>query len=199
MIPRHLQIAMVVLFIAVLVLGFYVHQMRTSVARNGPVADNRRVAAPVAGPTEQVTLYVAYDDPGVLRAEAAQIPLPSGRQERAQELLQALIQRYLSKDSPHVLPPASEIRDVYMVDPGIAVIDTNAVFADGHRSGILVEDLTVTSLIETLAANLPGIRQVKILVNGSERDTLAGHANLSSFYDTASVAKTAEELAVPPQ
>jgi hypothetical protein len=198
MIPRHLQIAMAVLLIAVLVLGFYVRRMRTRVAGGAPVADNRRVIPPAAGPTEQVTLFIAYDDPGVLRAEAARIPLPSGRQERAQELMQALLQRYLAKDSPHVLPPASEIRDVYMVDPGLAVIDINAAFANQHRSGILVEELTIASLIQTLAANLPGIAQVKILVNGAERDTLAGHADLVSFYDTATVAKAVEQLAPSP-
>jgi hypothetical protein len=199
MIPRHLQIAMGILFVTVLVLGFYVRRMRGRVSESIPLADNRPVPPPVAGPTEQVTLYVAYDDPGMLRAEAASIPLPSGRQERAQELLHALVQRYLSKDSPHVLPSAGEIRDVYMVDPGLAVIDTNSAFADSHRSGILVEQLTVASLVETLAANLPGVSRVKILVNGKQRDTLAGHADLTGFYDTGAMAKLAEQLSSGPQ
>jgi hypothetical protein len=199
MIPRHLQIAMALLFVAVLLLGTYVYRMRGHVSQTVRVADNRPVAPPVAGPTEQVTLYIAYDDPGVLRAESARIPLPSGRQERAQELMHALLQRYLSKDSPHVLPPTADIRDVYMVDPGLAVIDTNDAFADNHRSGVLVEQLTVTSLVETLAANLPGINRVKILVNGKQRDTLAGHSDLSDFYETSAIATVAQQLASAPQ
>jgi hypothetical protein len=32
-----------------------------------------------------------------------------------------------------------------------------------------------------------GIKQVKFLVDGRERETLAGHADLMSFYDVASV------------
>ena len=132
-----------------------------------------------AGPTEQVTLYVAYDDPGVLRAQAASIPLPAGRQERAEELLRALLGLYMDKASSHPLGPGSEVRDVYLVDPGLAVIDLNDAFADAHRSGVLVEELTVASLVQTLATGIPGINRVKILVGGKERETLAGHADLS--------------------
>jgi hypothetical protein len=51
----------------------------------------------------------------------------------------------------------------------------------------MVEELTVFSLVQTLAANLPGVAQVKILVNGQERETLAGHADLADFYDVAAV------------
>ena len=133
-------------------------------------------------------MYVAYDDPGILRAQPAHIPLPAGRQERAQELLRALVGLYVDKlSSPHPLAPGAEIRDVYLVDPGLAVIDANAAFADGHRSGILIEELTVASLVQTLSVNIPGITRVKILVDGKARDTLAGHADLSDFYDVSTV------------
>jgi hypothetical protein len=139
-------------------------------------------------------LYVAYDEAGVLRAEAARIPLPTGRQERAQELLRALLGRYLDKSSSHPLGPGAEIRDVYLVDPGLAVIDTNAALADSHRSGVLVEDLTVASLVQTLSANIAGITRVKILVDGKQRDTLAGHADLTGFYDVSAVSDLASQM-----
>jgi sporulation and spore germination protein len=198
MIPRHLQIAMAVLLATVLVLGFYVRRMRGRVKEAVRTVNSRPVAPPVAGPTEQATLYVAYDDPGVLHAESARIPLPSGRQERAQELVQALLARYLDKNSPHLLPTQADLRDVYMVDPGLVVIDVNSAFADGHRSGILVEELTIASLAQTLAANLPGINRVKFLVDGKQRDTLAGHADLSGYYDTVSIANLTQQLQQSP-
>ena len=92
------------------------------------------------------------------------------------------------------MPPGSDIRSVYLVDPGLAVIDINAAFADGHRSGVLVEELTVASLIQTLSANIPGILKVKILVEGKQRDTLAGHADLSNFFDVSAVNQLASQL-----
>jgi len=196
MIPRHLTIAVTVLLLAALGMSLYAWHMRKTVAAT-PVAalDTRPLTPPVAGPTEPVTLFVAHDDDGSLRAQGAQIPMPSGRQQRAEELMRALLSIYLDKSSPHVLGAGSEVRSVFLVDPGVAVIDVNAAFADTHRSGVLVEELTVTSLIHTISANTPGIWRVKILVDGKERDTLAGHADLSDFYDVTAVNQLATQLA----
>jgi hypothetical protein len=199
MIPRHLFIGVAVLLLAALGMSLYVWNMRGRAAAV-PVtsSDTRPVVAPVAGPTENISLFVAYDDVGVLNSQAAQIPLPSGRQQRAEELLRALLAIYLDKSSPHRLAPGSEVRSVYLVDPGLAVIDVNAAFADGHRSGVLVEELTVASLIRTLSANLPGILRVKILVEGKERETLAGHADLSNFFEVSSVNQLTSQLQSTP-
>jgi spore germination protein GerM len=152
-----------------------------------PAANALPVAPPASGATEGVTLYVADDASGSLRAQSAQIPLPSGRQQRAEELLRALLRIYQKADAAHPLSPASDIRSIYLVDPGGAVIDLNKAFADEHRSGILSEQLTVNSLVETLAANAPGIQRVRILVEGKTRDTLAGHADLSEWFDVATM------------
>jgi hypothetical protein len=193
MIPRHFYIAVSVLLLAVLGMSLYALRMR---GHANPVAsfDTRPVVPPVAGPTEQVTLFVAYDDVGVLHAQSARIPLPSVRQQRAEELLRALLAIYLDKSSPHPLPPGSDVRSVYLVDPGLAVIDINAAFADGHRSGVLSEELTVASLIQTLSSNLPGISKVKILVEGKERQTLAGHADLSGIFDVSAINQLSTQL-----
>jgi Sporulation and spore germination len=195
MIPRHLVIGAAVMLMAVFAMGIYAGRMRGRVVQTRPAAaDTRPVAPPVSGPTEPVTLYVAYDDPGSLRAEAAKIPLPSARQQRAEELLRALLEIYLSKNSPHPLAPGADVRAVYLVPPTLAIIDLNSAFANGHRSGVLEEELTVTSLIQTLTANNPGILRVKILVDGKDRETLAGHADLSDFYDTSAVAQAVGQM-----
>jgi hypothetical protein len=195
MIPRHFFIALSILLAAVLGMSLYAWHMRGRAAATPvPSADVPPVVPPVAGSSERVTLYVAYDDIGVLRAQSAQIPMPSVRQQRAEEVLRALVALYLDKSSPHPLPPGSEIRSVYLVDPGLAVIDVNAAFADGHRSGVLAEELSIASLIQTLSANIPGILRVKILVEGKQRDTLAGHADLSNFFDVSTVSQLSSQL-----
>src|SRR5438094_4699441 len=144
MIPRHLIIGITAMLAVALAMSLYMWHMSSRVQQNAaPAAYTHPVAAPVQGPTEQVTLYVAFDDPGQLRAQGAHIPLPAGRQERAQELLRALLGLYLDKASSHPLGAGAEVRDVYLVDPGLAVIDVNDAFANGHRSGVLAEELTV--------------------------------------------------------
>ena len=193
--PRHLITAAVILVVILLGMTFYIWRMQGRVDRGEPSTVNTQpVAPPVSGSTEQVTLYVAYDDPGVLRRQEIRIPLPDGRQERATEVLRALLNLYLDKGSPHPLGAGSAIRDLYLVEPGLAVIDLNAAFADNHRSGILVEELTAVSLVQTLSANISGITRVKILVEGKERDTLAGHADLSNLYDVPAVTQVVAQL-----
>jgi hypothetical protein len=81
-----------------------------------------------------------------------------------------------------------------LINDDTAVIDTTPQFAEAHPSGILLEDLTIFSLIETLTANVPGIHRVKFIVDGHERDTLAGHADLMSFYQSAAVHDLAKEF-----
>ena len=135
MIPRHLIIGFAILLAAALGLSLYAWHMRKSVAAplHTAAVDTRPLAPPVSGPSERVVLFIARDDDGTLRGESAQIPMPSGRQQRAEELLRALLSIYLDKNSPHHLGAGAEIRSVYLVDPGVAVIDLNSAFADTHR------------------------------------------------------------------
>ncbi len=188
MIPRHLLIGVAALLALVVSMGIYLRQMRQQAGQlESPAANALPVAPPASGRTETVTLYVADDAAGVLRPRSAQIPLPGGRQQRAEQLLRTLLRIYQQPGAAHPLAPAADIRSIYLVDPGAAVIDLNAAFADQHRSGILSEQLTVNSLVETLALNVPGISRVNILVEGQTRDTLAGHADLSDTFDVITV------------
>src|SRR5262249_25699889 len=163
---RPLILGVTVLLIIVLAMGFYLrHMQRVSAEMQRFANDARPVAPPATGPTEIVTLYVADDATGTLRSQSAKIPLPGGRQQRAEELLRALLGIYQKPASPHPLAPAADVRSIFLIDPGAAVIDVNGPFVDQHRSSILAEQLTVNSLVETLAANVPGINRVKILVD----------------------------------
>ena len=191
---RQVIIAVTVLAFAAIAMAIFTRREQKRVVQTETASYSRPVAPPPSGPTEQVTLYVAYDDPGVLLPRNSAIPMSNGRQQRAEELLRALIDVYVAKSSPHPMGPGADIRNVYLVDPGLAVIDLNGAFANGHRSGILVEELTVTSLVETLTANIQGITRVKILVDGKEQETLAGHADLSRFYEVSSASDVLNQL-----
>ncbi len=201
MIPRHLLFTAIILLLLAIGMGFYLRSLRSRAVIVEPSTTTLPITAPVSGPMEPVTLYVAYDDDNRLVPQKSQIPLPFGKQQRAETVLRALLAIYLQKASPHPLGRGSDLRAIYLIDSpaaapelSLAVIDLNAPFADGHRSGILVESLTVASLVETLSANVPGIHRVKILVDGKERDSLAGHADLSNLIDVAAVNRMAKQL-----
>jgi hypothetical protein len=67
----------------------------------------------------------------------------------------------------------------------LAVIDLHSAFVNQHPSGVEVESLTLRSILGTLHANLPQIEQVRFLVDGQARETLAGHADLLRTYPAA--------------
>jgi hypothetical protein len=186
MMPRHVTIAVALLVVAVFLTGFYVLQLKQKAEQAAQRTDTRPVAPPVAGPEEPVTLTIAYDDDAVFRKRQVSIPLPPERTERAREVLRALLAEYTQKPSPHPLGDGADIREVFLVDD-LAIVDLNPIVADAHRSGAFVETLTVTSMVETLSQNIPGIRRVRFLVDGKERETLAGHADLMATYDVKQV------------
>ena len=192
MIPRQMAIAVAAMTILVVAMGVYVGRTRRQALESRTVFDVQPVAPPPSGPTEKVTLYVADDSSGTVHPQSAQIPLPGGRQQRAEELLRALLRIYQQPGATHQLAPAADIRSIYLVAPGGAVVDVNTAFADQHRSGIIDEQLTINSLVETLALNVPGVSRVRILVDGKTRDTLAGHADLTDFFDVTTVVQATQ-------
>ena len=190
MITRRLWVGVTLLALAVLGLGLYVLHLAGSARQMPAVAtDARSLAPPVAGPSVQVVLFVANDNDGQLVKQQVTLALPATPSERAKEILRALIAQYQDRASLHPLDPAAAITEVYPTDSGLVVVNANAAFADGHRSGILVEELTLASLTQTLAANLPNVMRMKLLIEGKERVTLAGHIDLNEPFELTSATR----------
>jgi hypothetical protein len=178
----------VLMFVALLLitagLGYYAYHLKAKVAAEEQrlAQQSQVVVPPASGPTTLVALYIASDQEGGLRRSSVNVALPQERSERARAILRALIGAYLQPGSQHPIGAGSDVRDIFLMGSNTAVVDTNAAFADAHPSGVLAEELTIASMVTTLNANDPQINQVKILVDGKERDTLAGHADLRRFY-----------------
>jgi hypothetical protein len=87
--------------------------------------------------------------------------------------------------------PATELKPS---TPGgeLAIIDLRGSFVNQHPSGVEVETLTLLSMIGTLHANLPQIEQVRFLVDGQSRETLAGHADLLRTYPSRDTANASQ-------
>jgi hypothetical protein len=68
---------------------------------------------------------------------------------------------------------------------GVAFLDLSKELVSNHPGGSSAEELTVFSLSQTLVANFPAIKTVRILVEGREIQTLAGHLDLTVPYGRA--------------
>jgi len=92
------------------------------------------------------------------------------------ETIQALIQGP-NGDLLPVFPSATRIREV-TEEGGVATVNFSRELVSAHPGGTLSELLTVYSLADTLAANFPHIRQVRVLIEGQPTQTLKGHVDL---------------------
>jgi hypothetical protein len=195
MISRHMKIAIVLLVLLAIFLAIYNRALKKHAERlQAKVADLRPIAPPVAGRVQNINVWVAHDEDGTLRKQETRVTLPAETTQRARLILRALFTIYLDRRSPHPIGEGSDVKDVYLLNNDTLVVDLNAPFADAHRSGVFVEELTMLSLVQTLATNVPNVHQVKFLVDGKERETLAGHADLKQSYDVDLVAQSAKAL-----
>jgi predicted nucleic acid-binding Zn ribbon protein len=186
MVPRNVAITIVVLLAALAAMGLYgwhLQRQAAELAKNA--VETRPAAPPVSGPREQITVFVPNDDRGDLMQRQVAAALPAEPTLRAREVVHALIEQWQEKDSTHPIAVNADVREVFLLDDNkTAVVDVNSAFADEHRSGVMVEELTLAALARTLGANISGLKEMKVIVDGRERETLAGHADLTEFYPT---------------
>jgi hypothetical protein len=155
-------------------------------------AETSPLNPPSGRPVQSVTLMVANDMDGSVQTAYQNLALPVDGNARAHVILQHLIVQYAKPNSKHPIATNKGVNEIFFmtlpleanqVVPGqVAVVDLSGSFVDAHPSGIEPETLTLLSIIGTLHANFPQVTQVRFLVDGHQRDTLAGHADLTRVY-----------------
>jgi hypothetical protein len=207
MIPRHQAVILIILVLASLIMGGVLFRMRER-ARDEMLAgqDSAPTQAPEVAAPEQATLMVASDDDNSIRAQVHSLPLPSDPGARARAVLGKLLDLYAATDSTHPVPGgASSVAQVFLLPvpgkpagasksgtgtdrgavPELAVVNLKGSFVASHPSGLETESLTVLSICGTLHANVPQVAEVRFLVDGDLRQSLAGHADLTRTYLTS--------------
>lgn len=76
------------------------------------------------------------------------------------------------------LPKAVGLNALYITPDGTAYVDLTESVSTMHPGGSETELLTIYSIVNSLVLNVDGIKMVKILIDGRESDTLAGHVDL---------------------
>jgi hypothetical protein len=204
-IPRYQTILFGVLLLASVAMSVVLWQLRERAHQRLLAGqDSAPTQAPQVAPAEQATLLVANDADDSLLTQVQSLPLPQDSGARARVVLGKLLDIYAAPDAAHPVPGgASSIAQVFLLPalnpdldsgrnpqppgPELAVVNLTGAFVATHPSGLETETLTVLSICGTLRANLPRVTQVRFLVDGQPRATLAGHADLTRTYLTAEV------------
>lgn len=81
------------------------------------------------------------------------------------------------EDETHLrlLPAGATVRHAFLDDDGRLYLDFEAGLARGFAGGSTAEYLCLSSLVRTLAANLPEVRSLTITVAGNPVPSLGGH------------------------
>jgi len=127
-------------------------------------------------PKRVVHLFFTGEGETLVEEERLIFPRPTATEE-AKEILTELIRGPMADHFP-TLPRGTKLLAFFLDEEGTAYVDFDLTFQREHPGGSLGELLTTYSIVDTLAFNLPEIKQVQILVEGEEIPTLAGHLDL---------------------
>lgn len=131
---------------------------------------------------QEAKLYwLSASIPHRLQGTEVEMKLSADPGERGKQLLTALINGP-TDPSERTLPPETSLLEFYLLPEGVAVADFSNQLATELPSGIRSEDFAVESIVDTLAANIPNLRKLKILIDGQEAETLAGHIDLTGYF-----------------
>ncbi len=213
MIPRHQKLLFGILLAASLIMGATLWQLRERAHQRLLAGQSTApTSAPEVAPSVDATLLVANNSDGSLLAQVRSLPLPADPGARARAVLAKLLDLYAAPDAAHPVPGGgASVLQVFLLPapgtgaakssgapsqvqqqtgPQLAVVNLASSFAASHPSGIETEMLTVLSICGTLRANLPRVTEVRFLVDGQPRATLAGHADLTRTYLAADAVPT---------
>lgn len=130
-------------------------------------------------PVQYISLFLL--DPAVSELIPVQVELQlySESTKRLKQIVTALIKETLP-NYRNPIPRGTILNEAYIDSQKTAYLDFSYHLTDGQIGGTTAEFLTVTSILKTVFNAFPDkIKHVQILINGEERETLAGHLNIS--------------------
>jgi hypothetical protein len=125
-----------------------------------------------------ITLYFPHE--GMLATGSAVVKRQPDTQSQARAALAALF-----ADQRTPLEPVLRdirLRELYLDGSGTAYIDLTPGPRKDVRASAWEEQLAIYALVNTLLQNFEDIKQVVLLLDGGEAQTLAGHMDLSRTF-----------------
>ena len=134
--------------------------------------------APTDPPIEMRLFFPGTSNDVLLRTRDVTVFASAEIENQVRQIVNQLIEGAEDRDLFGRLPTDTRLNDVIVGDDGVVYLDFNSALSDNHPGGVLPEQATIYSIVNSLTYNLDGIDRVKILVGGTEKETLAGHCLL---------------------
>ena len=186
--PRHVKIGLIVLGLGIAIaVGFFVDvvgRVQSLMKSDKETEENpfKAPPQPLYAPTDPpLAVKVFFPETSgdvLLTTEDQTIFKSTELANRARQILQKLQEGPHSEALSPALPKDTKVDDLFISEQGTAFIDFSNAISTNHPGGVMNEMATIYSIVDSLTYNLPEIKQVKILVGGVEKETLAGHCLL---------------------
>ena len=171
----------VIIFVFAAAAGIYIWSLTrsSSVPRNTVVPDPSALAQPPRL-DEQLTIALYFPFDGMLVSRAVAVKRQPDEQSQAREILAAMLgdqraaQTALLKDV--------KLRELYLDASGTAYVDLASVQQKEMRASARDELTALYAVVNTLLQNIEEIKRVRVLLDGREAQTLAGHIDLSRAF-----------------
>jgi hypothetical protein len=176
------QLISVVIIIAAIVasgVGLLWLKMNSSNTAPMPVEQDQQLAQRLLR-DEPFSITLFYPHEGMLTTESAFVKRQPDAQSQARATIAAL---FADRRAP--LEPVLRdigLRELYLDGSGMAYIDLTLGQRKDVRSSAWEEQLAIYALVNTLLQNFEEIKQVVLLLDGGETQTLAGHMDLSRTF-----------------
>jgi hypothetical protein len=197
------------LFGAVIIAGLYFPILKQRVKQTAKIqpqseeqARRELTQSLTANPTEARVkarfFWASNAHDGSLAPVTIDLPLSGDPALRAKQVVNTLLAGPADPEL-RTLPPDAVQLAFYLLPDGTGIADFSEAMASSIPSGIESEQLAVDSITRTLAANVPQVMRLKILIHGQEVETLAGHLDLTgSFVVNSRAAQAATALESDP-
>ena len=127
---------------------------------------------------KSIVLYFSDEEGEYLLGEKREILKRGSMKEEAREIVEELTRGSKKKLIP-TLPAQTKVLALDIDERGVARVSFNGALTKYHPGGSSAEIMTVYSVVNSLALNFPQIKQVQILIEGREIDSITGHLSLS--------------------
>ena len=143
-----------------------------------PVPDRSSVKSDLAQTKKTIYLYFSDEKNSHLIAEDRTLLVTEDPVEIGKKIVNELIQGP-GGNQVRTIPVGTVLNALYITPDGTAFVDVSDAIRDKHPGGSQTELLTVYSIVNSIALNIPQVERVKLLIEGRESQTLSGHIDLT--------------------
>ena len=171
-----------VLYAVLIIAGVSIFMLILYISEKSPSFNqfDQQLRAKRIQPPDKATVHLYFADKKntFLMAEERTLFHPDDPVKFGSIIIDALI-KGPQKELMRTIPANTKLRAFFITQNGTAYVDLTENVTAEHPGGSKSEIITIYSIANSLILNIDEINTVKILINGREADTLAGHIDLS--------------------